>query len=124
MDKRISELRERIEQSSKTKAGRRAYRAELRDDIAELALAWTSGGNTWSELARRLGISRETLKCWMRSRTGDAQGNARMRPVRVLDTEAAPAGPRAVTHSLLLPSGARIEGLTMDELITLARALS
>lgn len=124
MDQRISELRERIEQSSKTKAGRRAYRAELRDDIAELALAWTSGGNTWSELARRLGISRETLKCWMRARTGDAPGNARMRPVRVLDAEPAPAGPRAVTRSLLLPSGARIEGLTMDEVITLARALS
>ena len=124
MDKRISELRERIEQSSKTKAGRRAYRAELRDDIAELALAWTSDGNTWSELARRLGISRETLKCWMRSRTGDARGNTRMRPVRVLDAETAPAGPRAVTRSLLLPSGGRIEGLTMDEIITLARALS
>jgi len=124
MDKTISELRERIEQSSKTKAGRRAYRAELRADIAELARAWTSRGNTWSELARRLGISRYTLKCWMQPRTRDAQRSARMRPVRVLDPESAPAAPPTVTRSLVLPSGARVEGLTMDELITLARALA
>jgi transposase-like protein len=120
MDKTISELRERIEQSSKTKTGGRAYRAELRDDIVELTLAWTSHGNARSELARRLGISSETLKCWMQSRTRDAQRNARMRPVRVLD----PEPPPTMARTLLLPSGARIEGLTMDELITLARALA
>jgi hypothetical protein len=30
----------------------------------------------------------------------------------------------AMTRSLLLPSGARVEGVTLDELITLARALA
>jgi transposase-like protein len=124
MDKTISKLRERIEQSRKSKGGHRMYRAELRDDIVKLALAWTSRGKPLSELGRRLEIHRDTLKYWLQSQSRDAQRNARMRPVRVVETEPASAAPPTVTRSLLLPSGARVEGVTMDELITLARALA
>lgn len=96
------------------------YRAELRDDIAELARAWARRGKPRSELARRLGIHHDTLNYWLQSQSR----NARMRPVRVVGTEPASAAPPAVTRSLLLPSGARVEGVTLDELITLARALA
>lgn len=124
MDKTISELRERIERTPRTKAGRRRYRAELRDDIAELARAWARRGKPRSELARRLGIHHDTLNYWLQSQSRKAQRNARIRPVRVVGTEPASVAPPAVTRSLLLPSGARVEGVTLDELITLARALA
>jgi transposase-like protein len=149
MNKSISELRERIAQTNKTKGGHRRYPAELRDDIVKLALAWTRRGKPLPELVRRLGVHRDTLNYWLQSQSHDAEHNTPVRPVRVVDTEPAPAAASAVTRplavtrpvrvvemepapaaasavtrSILLRSGARIEGLSMEELITLARALA
>ena len=123
MDKKISELRERIEQTTRTKAGRKWYGADLRDDIVALERVWTRSGKSRAELARRLGMAPYTLTDWVHSRAAQTPARACVRPVRVLEPEPRSAAPTG-TRSLLLGSGARIEGLTLDELITLARALA
>jgi transposase-like protein len=123
MDKLISELQKRIEQATKNKANRRFFPAELRNKVVELALAWKSSGKSRRELASRLGVNDETLAYWMHRSVSAAKPKTRVRPVRVLDAETANSRPIS-TRSVVLPSGARIEGLAMDDLIALARALS
>jgi len=136
MDKPISELRKRIEQATADQGGRKVFPAGLRDDVVALALAWMSRGKSRAELARRLGMNGGTLAYWMERHAPAARPETRVRPVRVLGAERASvrpvrvldaevaSAPPATVPSIVLPSGARIEGLTMDQLLTLARALA
>lgn len=70
-------------------------------------------GGSLAGVARELGVSDQTLRRW---RAGQAP--ARLRAVRVSEDET----PRGIV--VLLPGGARVEGLDLEGLAELARRLS
>jgi hypothetical protein len=73
-------------------------------------------GTSWAQLAERLGVSLETLRRWCA--TTPMKSAARMRRVRVVADRALSSG-----VSLVSASGHRVEGLTLEQLVTLLRAL-
>lgn len=74
-------------------------------------------------MARRLGVAPTLV---LRARQADAQGPRRVvsavRPVVVTPVEAPPAESAAAV--VTLPSGTRIEGLSVAEIAALVRALA
>lgn len=122
MEKTISALREQIERTEEDQGGRKVFAAALRDAVVELAHAWLASGQSRSALARRLGLNPATLAWWLHRHGPAASEAAVVRPVHLVEDGAPPrvaAGPRTVR----LPSGACIEGLTLDEVLAVVRAL-
>lgn len=73
-------------------------------------------GASWEQLAEQLGVSLETLRRWS---AGDPPKAARrMRRVHVVRERE-----RAGGVSVVSAAGHRVEGLTLDQTITLLRAL-
>lgn len=122
MDKEwLGTLRRRIARAPKGPKGRRLYSHDLREEILTFATGWLETGRRRSELSRQLGIRDQTLASWFKrdaekeTRADEAQGL--VRAVEVRDQDDAPTQ-RTVT----LPTGARIEGLSLSDVIELVRA--
>ena len=92
------------------------YPDEVRDQIANLASAQREGGNSRSQIARGLGISRTTLTRWLGEESPRSPGFV---PVEA----SVPAVPSSSpTLSLVSPTGFRIEGLDLEgAILALAR---
>lgn len=123
MEKTISALRERIEQADEDQGGRKVFAAALRDAVVELAGAWVASGQSRSALARRLGMNPATLAWWMHRHAPAPHETAVIRPVHLVEDERPRRG-AAGLRTVRLPSGVCIEGLTLDEVLAVARALS
>jgi transposase-like protein len=95
---------------------RRRYARALKARIVDVAQARRAQGATWTQLAEQLGVSLETLRRWCAMTS--TKGPARMRRVRVV---AHPAASSVV--SLVSASGHRVEGLTLEQVVVLLRAL-
>ena len=84
-------------------------------------IAWTAArrrrGAGWHELARELGVPAGTLTRWLAPRPEHAPLVA-LRPVAVSD---APVRPPL---TLVAPSGLRIEGVTIADVIAILRGLA
>jgi transposase-like protein len=113
MEKKIALLRNRIEK----REGRRFPR-ELRQTVVTVCRDWLAAGGRQRELARKLSLSSSTLENWMRRHGGDDRRRARIKRVEVKEDR---GGARPVVR---LPSGARIEGLTVKQVAELVRALA
>ncbi len=87
----------------------------LKARILEAVHARRAQGVSWAQLAEQLGVSLETLRRWCAATT--AKSPARMRRVRVV------AERSSVSVTMVSASGHRVEGLTIDQVITLVRAL-
>jgi hypothetical protein len=118
MEKKILGLRRTIQQRKRWSQGRGGYGAKLRAAVLELAAEWRSSGRSQRDLAGRLGLNSETLARWCRTTPTPAT-----RTVRVIDVVEDDPDP-ASTHTALLPSGVRVEGLSMADIAELARRLS
>jgi len=85
-------------------------------------IAWTAArrrrGAGWHELARELGVPAGTLTRWLAPRPAHASLVA-LRPVDVIDTE-----PSLRTVTIVAPSGLRIEGVTIADVIAILRGLA
>ena len=77
-----------------------------------------SRGAGWGELSRELGIPAKTLERWAGPR---AEPAVALRPVDVVDAGDTPPD-RTVT--IVSPSGLRIEGVTIADVITILRGLA
>jgi transposase-like protein len=121
--KTISELRKRIDGTKRNTLGRKLFAAELRGQVVELTRDWSARGKTQSELAHKLGLAPTTLCEWLKASPQPTRGEARVRPVHVI-AEANASASLVAQRCVVLPSGVRIEGLSLSETITLARALS
>lgn len=88
--------------------------------LRERVIAWTAARRTrgagWRELARALGVPAGTLQRWLAPRSGSAHPVA-LRPVAVTDEPARPP------LTLVAPSGLRLEGVTLADVIAILRAL-
>lgn len=75
-------------------------------------MARRAAGAGWSEVARELGVSAVTLKRWLSARSVHTD-QATLRPVVVSDA------PAPQTLTLVAPSGLRIEGVTLADVIAI-----
>ena len=124
MDTELRTLRRRIADAQPDARGRRRYGEELRRAVIEYAVRREEDGDSQSEVARDLGLTQRTLWGWLQRRR-----EAVMKPVELVeeapDAEDAPSTElEPQTRVLILPSGAVIEGLTLDDVLALARTLS
>lgn len=94
----------------------RRYSPALKARILDVVQARRAQGTSWAQLAEQLGVSLETLRRWCA--TTSTKGTTRMRRVRVVPDRAAGS-----VVSLVSASGNRVEGLTLEQVLTLLRAL-
>lgn len=89
------------------------YPSRLRQRITAWIQREIADGRGARELARRLGVHRDTLAAWLQ----DATASGALVPVEVITTPtlAEPAVVGARTVSVVSPSGFRVEGLTLEE---------
>jgi len=124
MDETVERLRRAVAELAPGSRRRRVPTA-LRAEVASYVRAERAAGTTWSRISATVGLSQISLRRWAESPRASARrpgGAARaLRAVRV-GLEPAPA--RASRLVLVLPRGARIEGLELSEAIELARALA
>lgn len=109
------------------------FNRELRGQIRALASRWMATGKSRGTLARSLGMNDRTLASWCEKRPSHG---AILRPITVRDGEPSPPIMPTVTAKpatppdqsggavVVLPSGIRIEGLTLPALVELVRGVS
>ena len=108
----LSEIRNQVRQRrGDRKCG---FRPELRERIATWCLRRREQGAFWTEIARDVGVPAQTLKRWMTS----VSRPLAMKPVEIV------AGHASSTVSIVTPAGVRVEGVTLDQAITILRGLT
>ena len=88
------------------------YEGALKSEVVTYAFAQHAEGQSWATIATELGVRVGTVRGWC----GDEEPRA-MRPVEIV------AEPKARSLTVVSASGARVEGLTLDEAAALLRAL-
>jgi hypothetical protein len=124
MRSRLAELRREIQRFQRPDRPRAArYPRELRREIGRLARHAHASGTSFASFARRLGVAPTWV---LRARQPDVRIPQRkpgaVRPV-VVTPVASPSPARAAT-AVTLPTGLRIEGLGVPEIVALIRALA
>lgn len=95
----------------------RRFPAALRERLIAWAVARRARGAGWSELARELGVPAVTLQRWLTPRP-ERMRQVTLRPVAITDE------PVHRTLMLVAPSGLRIEGVTLADVIAILRGLT
>jgi hypothetical protein len=91
--------------------------AALRARVITWTAARRTRGAGWRELARELGVPAGTLTRWLAP--GPAQApQVALRPVAVLDA------PARSPLTVVAPSGLRVEGVTLADVIAILRGLA
>jgi transposase-like protein len=104
---------------------RRRVPTALRAEVARYVRAERAAGTTWSRISARVGLSKVSLRRWTEpARTGTSRSGGAARALRAVRIGADPGPAPASALVLILPRGARIEGLQLCEAIELARALA
>lgn len=121
----LKELRKRIANTPMNHRGRRLYGPELRREGLRYAEDHLGKGASVGEVAVSLGLKAGTLQTWLKR---EERGERGVRAVRLVDDrprerQGEKEEPRKGAV-VVLANGARIEGLTMRELIELTRGLA
>ena len=95
------------------------YSPELRQLAVEYAQQARAQGHSWRRIAVRLGLSDWSLGDWLRRR----QEPPADRSLRVHEVKLTEPTVEASQPVLVMPSGARVEGLSTVDLVALLRAL-
>ncbi len=95
-------------------SGRRRIGAELRAKLKSAASLMREAGASQTQIAESLGISHVTVSRYLRSKH---EKPVAVRPVSV-------GAKAAVGSKVMTPSGFEVEGLDVDDIVTLIRSLS
>ncbi len=117
MDPEIEELKKRVE--SVPRVGRkRRYTADLKRRVIAYVEKQIADGKTESWASKELGLFQGTVSEWRRGRSRAKPRTScdRVRPVELAQTE-------GETLTLVLGGEARIEGLSLEQAIEVAKAL-
>ena len=114
----MEELAEEFCRGSEARPGLR-YSPELRQLAVEYAQQARAQGHSWRRIAVRLGLSDWSLGDWLRrSQEPPATRSLRVHEVKLTEPTVEVRQP-----VLVMPSGARVEGLSTGDLLALLRAL-
>lgn len=100
--------------------GRRIFSKQMRAEVVAFAERWRAAGGTVTSLAEALEIKQANLWNWLGRRNPSAPMCAR----KVLIVEDVPEPkdePEPKRFTAILPSGIRVRGLTLADLVVLAR---
>lgn len=123
----LEELRRRIDAIPVNHRGRRKYTASLRHDIVAYLKVGMAKGRSQASMAKELTIHQATLSEWLergksKAKKSTTSNNALAR-VEVATVSAPPRGSRSTELILALHGGHRVEGLTVESLADLLKAL-
>jgi hypothetical protein len=112
MQKEIGKLKREVGRCPRNERGRRRYGRDLRERVVDVAGRWRAEGKPLAQLARELGLRDSMLSEWVRR-----SSLSRVRPVEVVEE------PSHAGHGLVvrLPSGAVVEGLSIEDVASLLR---
>lgn len=120
----LKELRKRIANAPTNQRGRRQYGPELKREGLRYAEEHLAKGASVGEVAAALGLKAGTLQSWLKREEKRGSGVRAVRVVEERPTERqGEKEERGRGAVVVLANGARIEGLTMKELIELTRGL-
>ena len=119
MDDLTHRIREEIQHCRSERSRRPEYPDSLRQKIVALARERRESGAGVHRIAQSLGLSPNTLYAWLR----EGKTTPGLRAVDVVATRRRASTPRS-TPTLITPRGFRIEGLGVQDLVTLLRALA
>ena len=102
-------------------SGAPRYGLELRERAVKLLVQRQKRGETSWTVSAELGLPWQTLRRWEASASAEGKTRSPFRPVAVVASNAAKAGPGLV---LRWPSGVSVTGLTVEELALLLKSLS
>jgi hypothetical protein len=114
MDETVIRVRARLARMQRGRGKR--YTPELKKQIARAALQLRQSGLGWHRIGQALGIPNETVRRFCGASGGSGRGA--FSPVVVADD-----GDRSVAV-LVTPSGYRIEGLNLDQMVQLLSRLA
>lgn len=124
MHSRLAKFRQQLQQYQRPDRPRAArYPAALREELGRLAQHAHASGTSFAAFARSLGVTPTLV---LRARPPRAPQRARQPVGAVRRVVVTPGeGPRPARLAVLvtLPSGMRIKGLSVPEIVALARAL-
>ncbi len=103
--------------STLRQGNQRRYPSEISDQIGQFAKEQVLKGMTKSHIAKELGTCTSTLNRMMGIESSAKVDNLRFKPVRVGRGESSQG-------KICLPGGISIVGLSLDELVIVARGLS
>ncbi|MFS8070157.1 MAG: hypothetical protein ACMG6S_27655, partial [Byssovorax sp.] len=114
----MEDLAERFCREAKERRGLR-YSKELQQLAVEYARQSRAQGHPRRRIADRLGLSEWSLSRWLRRDLGPSDRRVRgVHEVKLIEAETASSQP-----VLVMPSGARVEGLSIGDLVVLLRAV-
>ena len=123
-ENQLKELRKRIANAPTNQRGRRQYGPELKREGLRYAEEHLAKGASVGEVAAALGLKAGTLQSWLKREERRGRGVRAVRVVEERPTEGkGEKEGRERGAVVVLANGARIEGLTMRELIELTRGL-
>jgi transposase-like protein len=124
----VQSLRERIARTATNRRGYRQYGRTLRRDIEAHAASRMAQGASYKQIAGELGLADATLLNWLKAPSPEPakQGHSiGFRPVELRDelrdgtdstTKRVDSSQPASRPVVVLPSGVRVEGISLDEL--------
>lgn len=123
-ENQLKELRKQIANAPTNQRGRRQYGPELKREGLRYAEEHLAKGASVGEVAAALGLKAGTLQSWLKREERRGRGVRAVRVVEERPTEGqGEKEGRERGAVVVLANGARIEGLTMRELIELTRGL-
>lgn len=101
------------------------YPTDLRRIITDYARRRVDGGVSVRRVGDETGMRKVTLSRWLKKEEEEAPGCTDLVPVRVATpSSAVAAGPAPGQRTVTSPTGWRIDGLALDEVLTLMREVS
>jgi transposase-like protein len=126
MSRNLQQLKERIARTPVNRRGHRQYGQKLRRDIKGHAVNRLAQGASHKQIAEELGLAAATLLNWCKTAPVKPQKRPMgFRPVEVRDERSARTSsetsdirrPEPVSRPVVvLPSGVRVEGISLTEL--------
>lgn len=95
------------------------YDTALRARVVQFAEQRRSEGRSWMAIATELGARFETVRRWCEAARPKPKTALAVRPVEIVDAPRASGGALAI----VTPRGLRIEGLALEHVVALVRAL-
>lgn len=119
----FEELKKHIAELPVGGSGRRKYPRAVKEAALAILEEKRAEGWTQSRLADELGLNQATLSHWRRRALKGNQAVGKIRPVRLVSEAETRGDECASRRAVVLPSGVRVEGLEMTELLALVKVL-